>query len=247
MQAAAASSALVCRGAAAICAAISRRSSPAAYTWRRRGGRLQIRSAASSAPENVVEAAAMEAPAADPTVETAAVVDPTAEAAAALDIRVGRIVKAWRHPEAESLFVEEVDVGEAEPRTICSGLVGFVALDSLQDSLVLVLANLKPRNMRGIKSNGMLLAASDRAHSVVELLVPPPGSVPGERAWFGDPASRSLLPLAASPNQVQKKKIWETVQPQLRTKGYVVMLGELPLRTSAGTVVAATLDDANVS
>lgn len=58
--------------------------------------------------------------------------DPIKEAADALDIRVGRIVKVWRHPEADSLYVEEVDVGEAEPRTICSGLVNYIPIEHLQ-------------------------------------------------------------------------------------------------------------------
>jgi tRNA-binding EMAP/Myf-like protein len=49
-----------------------------------------------------------------------------------LDVRVGRVVKAWRHPEADTLYVEEVDVGEAEPRTICSGLVNFLPIEELQ-------------------------------------------------------------------------------------------------------------------
>lgn len=54
------------------------------------------------------------------------------DAANTLDIRVGRILKAWRHEEADSLYVEEVDVGEPEPRTICSGLVKYIPLDLLQ-------------------------------------------------------------------------------------------------------------------
>ena len=49
-----------------------------------------------------------------------------------LDVRVGRVLKAWRHPEADTLYVEEVDVGEVEPRTICSGLVNFVPIQDLQ-------------------------------------------------------------------------------------------------------------------
>lgn len=56
------------------------------------------------------------------------------ETANLLDIRVGRIVKAWQHEEADSLYVEEVDIGEAEPRIICSGLVKYVPLDLLQVS-----------------------------------------------------------------------------------------------------------------
>lgn len=54
------------------------------------------------------------------------------DAANLLDIRVGRILKAWRHEEADSLYVEEVDVGEPEPRLICSGLVNYVPLHHLQ-------------------------------------------------------------------------------------------------------------------
>lgn len=54
------------------------------------------------------------------------------EAAEMLDIRVGCILRAWRHEEADSLYVEEVDVGEPEPRIICSGLVNYIPLQHLQ-------------------------------------------------------------------------------------------------------------------
>jgi hypothetical protein len=47
-----------------------------------------------------------------------------------LDIRVGRVLKAWRHPEVDTLYVEEVDVGEEEPRIICSGLVSYLPSNS---------------------------------------------------------------------------------------------------------------------
>lgn len=165
-----------------------------------------------------------------------------------LDIRVGKILKAWRHPDAETLYVEEVDVGEAEPRTICSGLVNFVPLHLLQDKKVVVLANLKPRNMRGIKSNGMLMAASDASHENVELLVPPEDSVPGERIWFGSEEDKENQPAAATPNQVQKKKVWESVQPHLKTDAAcIAMLDGHFMRTSAGPVVSRTLKNANIS
>ncbi|XP_043695913.1 tyrosine--tRNA ligase, cytoplasmic [Telopea speciosissima] len=171
----------------------------------------------------------------------------------ALDIRVGRILKAWRHPEADSLYVEEVDVGEPEPRTICSGLVNYIPLDQIQGLQVIVLANLKPRNMRGIKSSGMLLAASDASHENVELLLPPEGSVPGERIWFGTEEKEAQIdPL--SPNQVQKKKVWEAVQPRLKTDESCVAALEIdegqglhPMRTSTGVVVCPTLKNARIS
>jgi len=78
--------------------------------------------------------------------------------------------QAWKHPDADKLYIEEVDMGEEEVRTICSGLVGFVEEAELQERGVLVLANLKPRNMAGVKSNGMLLAASDADHTTVQLV-----------------------------------------------------------------------------
>ncbi|EOY05214.1 Methionine--tRNA ligase / methionyl-tRNA synthetase / MetRS, putative isoform 3, partial [Theobroma cacao] len=60
-----------------------------------------------------------------------------------LDIRVGKIVKAQKHPDADSLYVEEIDVGEAHPRTVVSGLVKYIPLEEMQNRLVCVLCNLK--------------------------------------------------------------------------------------------------------
>ncbi|KAK9289013.1 hypothetical protein L1049_017484 [Liquidambar formosana] len=174
--------------------------------------------------------------------------DPIKDAANMLDIRVGCILRAWRHEEADSLFVEEVDVGEPETRIICSGLVNYIPLEHLQDKKVVVLANLKPRNMRGIKSCGMLMAASDASHENVELLVPPEGSLPGERIWFGSEEDERNQPDAATPNQIQKKKIWEFVQPHLKTDAScVAMLGVHFMRTSAGVVVCRSLKNATIS
>lgn len=170
------------------------------------------------------------------------------DAADTLDIRVGRIIKAWRHQEADSLYVEEVDVGEPEPRLICSGLVKYIPLDQLQDRRVIVLTNLKPRNMRGIKSCGMLMAASDSLHENVELLLPPEGSIPGERIWFGSEDEKGNQPDAATPNQIQKKKIWEMVQPHLKTDACcIAVLGSHPMRTSTGVVTSTSLKHANIS
>lgn len=65
-----------------------------------------------------------------------------------------------QHPDADSLYVEKIDVGEPEPRTVVSGLVAYVSREELQDRMVLVLCNLKPQKMRGIESQAMLLCAS---------------------------------------------------------------------------------------
>lgn len=56
--------------------------------------------------------------------------------------------------------------------------------------------------MRGVKSCGMLMAASDPSHENVELLVPPEGSLPGERIWFGSEHDKQNQTPPATPNQV---------------------------------------------
>lgn len=66
-----------------------------------------------------------------------------------------------------------------------ASLVKYVPLEDMQQRSVIVLCNLKPRNMRGIKSFGMLLAASDEAHEHVEPLAPAAAAGPGTRVWFG--------------------------------------------------------------
>lgn len=77
-----------------------------------------------------------------------------------LDIRVGKIVEVSKHPDADSLYVEKIDLGEAVPRTIVSGLAKWVPIDQMENRLVAVLCNLKPAKMRGVESQGMVLCAS---------------------------------------------------------------------------------------
>ena len=49
-----------------------------------------------------------------------------------LDIGVGVITKVQKHPDADSLYVEEIDVGEPTPRTVVSGLVKYISLEAMQ-------------------------------------------------------------------------------------------------------------------
>ena len=66
---------------------------------------------------------------------------------------------------------------------------------------VMVLCNLKARNMRGIKSDGMLLCASNDTHEIVEPLMPPKDSVTGERVAYGDDET-ATQPEPETPNKV---------------------------------------------
>jgi methionyl-tRNA synthetase len=74
-------------------------------------------------------------------------------------LRAGTVLSAEKHPKADKLLVLKVDVGEGRPRTIVAGIATKYAPDELVGRNVVVVANLAPRVMRGIASEGMLLAA----------------------------------------------------------------------------------------
>eukprot|EP00904_Undaria_pinnatifida_P002550 jgi/Undpi1/12296/HiC_scaffold_5.g01972.m1 len=106
---------------------------------------------------------------------------------ARLEIRIGKIVEISRHPDADTLYVEKVDVGAGEeegPRTIVSGLVNFCDEADLLGREVVVLCNLKPVSMKGVMSAGMLLCSSNEDHSKVSPLCPPAGVPLGELVSF---------------------------------------------------------------
>lgn len=77
-----------------------------------------------------------------------------------VELRVGEIKVAERVPKADKLLRFEVDLGEAQPRQILAGLAEYYEPEKLIGRKVVVVANLKPRKMRGLESQGMICAAS---------------------------------------------------------------------------------------
>jgi methionyl-tRNA synthetase len=78
-----------------------------------------------------------------------------------LDLRVAKIVKIERHPKADRLYIETLEIA-GEERVIVSGLAPFYKEEELLNKHIIVAYNLKPAKLRGVESRGMLLAASDR-------------------------------------------------------------------------------------
>ena len=107
----------------------------------------------------------------------------------ACDLRVGKIIECTRHPESQKLYVEKIDLGESEPRTILSGLQEFIPIEQMTEGLCIVFANLKPRPLAGMLSAGMVMCAGNAEHTQVELMRPPEGCKVGERVVLeGNPA-----------------------------------------------------------
>ena len=77
-----------------------------------------------------------------------------------VDLRVGEVLTAERIPKADKLLLLSVDVGEEAPRQILAGIAQYYEPEQLVKRKIAVVANLKPRKLRGYESQGMLLAAS---------------------------------------------------------------------------------------
>ena len=188
-----------------------------------------------------------------------------------IDLRVGHILRAIPHPNADSLYVSTIACGDPEGtdntttdsdtgkivRTVCSGLNGLIPISEMQDRKIIAVCNLKPVTMRGVKSAAMVLAASPRLQpgdedhhkGPVELVEVPEGAEAGDRVlfqgWEGEPEG-VLNP---------KKKVWETLQPGFTTDeegrvgfegGVVEQLKDLGKGKHEGVVGLLTTKDGGV-
>ncbi len=89
-----------------------------------------------------------------------------------VDLRVGRIVSVVLHPEADRLFVLSVDLGEDKFRTIVAGLREHYDPEELEGRKAIFVANLEPVTLRGVESNGMILAAVTEGKTKVSFITP---------------------------------------------------------------------------
>ena len=78
-----------------------------------------------------------------------------------VELRVGKIVNVEDHPNADRLYVVKLDDGTDSQRTICAGIKEYYSSEDLMGKTVVFVANLKPRPLRGVVSEGMMLAADD--------------------------------------------------------------------------------------
>ncbi|MBX4212356.1 hypothetical protein KW787_02785, partial [Candidatus Pacearchaeota archaeon] len=89
-----------------------------------------------------------------------------------VDLRVGKITDVKDHPNADKLYVLTINTGEGKPRTIVAGLKEHYTKEELKGKKVIVVVNLSHANLRGVQSEGMLLAAVSNDESEVVFLAP---------------------------------------------------------------------------
>ncbi|GLV31808.1 aaRS-interacting multifunctional protein 1 [Carabus blaptoides fortunei] len=157
-----------------------------------------------------------------------------------LDLRVGQIMEVEKHPDADSLYVSKIQCGDPTLRTVVSGLVKFVPIEELKNRKVIVLCNLKPVKMRGVTSEAMVMCAS--TPEAVEVLSPPAEAQPGDliecEGYIRQPDAQ-LNP---------KKKIFETVAPDLKTNNALqaTYKGTALIVPGKGSVTAKSLTNVNI-
>eukprot|EP00980_Cylindrotheca_fusiformis_P002942 scaffold683_cov124-Cylindrotheca_fusiformis.AAC.11 len=158
-----------------------------------------------------------------------------------LEFKVGVITKVWNHPNADKLYCEEIDIGEDSVRQIASGLRPHFSLDEMMGQRLLVVSNLKAKNLVKFKSHGMVLCAAeplDDGTEKVEFVEPPEGAPIGEVVTFeGLPK-----PFPLSGAQVEKKKVFAACMTGMKSNDDCVAVWEgHAFMTTAGPCKTKTI------
>jgi len=99
-----------------------------------------------------------------------------------LDLRVARVIDAKDHPQADKLYMLQVDLGALGKRVLVAGMKQHYTKEEITGKNIVIVANLKPATIRGAKSNGMLLAAGDDSGAVS--LLSPEDASPGSEVFI---------------------------------------------------------------
>jgi methionyl-tRNA synthetase len=89
-----------------------------------------------------------------------------------IDLRVAKVIGVKDHPNGDNLYLLHLDLGQMGKRIIVAGMKPYYSKDEFMGRTIVIVTNLKPAKIRGVTSNGMLLAAEDEKSDVVSLLDP---------------------------------------------------------------------------
>lgn len=153
---------------------------------------------------------------------------------------VAKIIKIERHPQAEKLYIETVSTGTEELQ-IVSGLVPYYKEEDLLGKHIILVRNLKPAKLRGVMSNGMLLAAEE--NGVVEVLFAEEAS-PGTR----------VLPVGVTQDDLPLEDRWplkeltidQFLSFPLRVQEHTVFIGDKPLQAGGKVLRTVQVRNGNV-
>ena len=134
---------------------------------------------------------------------------------AALNLKIGKVMDVQQHPNADKLYLMKVDVGR--PITIVSGLKEFYTADELKTKTLVIVTNLEQATLRGVKSEGMLLAAE--AGDKLALLTPEKDLPAGTQVSSGLDAGQRLLSFKEFQKLDMRAGVLESVSPPVLDVG----------------------------
>jgi aminoacyl tRNA synthase complex-interacting multifunctional protein 1 len=129
-----------------------------------------------------------------------------------VDLRVGKIVEIEKHPNADRLYIEKVDFGETELRTVVSGLVEHVPIEDLKDRMCMFICNLKPASICKVQSTAMLLVAKNETQGLEPLIIPV-GARPGDRICVSGVEAHPDAVI--KPAKEPQTSVWDDVRKDL--------------------------------
>lgn len=162
------------------------------------------------------------------------------------DLRVGKVLDVSHHPEADGLFVLKISYGAGLTRTVCAGLRKFLSDEQMADRMVVTICNLKPKKLRGIASEAMVLAASTKSgegqKETVEPIAPP------EHAQEGMIVSAQHLEgeRTVQDGKFVSAKTWDKVIPRLLVKDGNACYDGRPLLVGEDNVRCSLADGAEI-
>lgn len=173
-------------------------------------------------------------------------VDPVVSQFLQCDLRVGRVANVSFHPEADGLYVLQVSYGGDEVKTVCAGLRKFIPEDEMKSRMVVTICNLKPRKLRGVPSEAMILAGSvvsgEGEKETVVPISPPPGAEEGTVVTAeGIEGERTVVT-----GKYVSSKVWDKVVPRLGVNGEVACYNGSKLTTGSGVIACALPDGAEI-
>ncbi|HNX73319.1 MAG TPA: methionine--tRNA ligase [Spirochaetales bacterium] len=158
-----------------------------------------------------------------------------------IDLRVAKIVQIDRHPKADKLYIEHLDDGTGKERVIVSGLVPYYREEELLGKNIVLVNNLKPAKLRGIESQGMLLAASivgPEGKEAVEVLTAP-WAEPGTKVVLSGSNPRPVREGDGGRTVVSSESVIEDVKHDTSTPETITadMFFSVPIRAQQGFAV----------
>ncbi len=153
------------------------------------------------------------------------------------DLRVAQILSIQEHPNAEKLYILELDVG-TEKRQIVSGLKPYYTKEELLGKKIVLIANMKSAKIRGTQSDGMLLAADDTVH--VKVLTPVV-SLPGEKVFV-----QGMDIFSAESSYTKSVEIDDVLALGLSTKNKIAVYKGIALQTQKETISVDIADGSKI-